>query len=365
MTHLFSIQTAVSAAILLLTVSCSVPPLQEDAARDFTEPDSLSVRVEFQAFGGNRTKMTGVTDAGESAIGRWALFVFDSQSDFFRRETSEGGSSLTMQLIAGRDYTCYAMVNYPLTGTGAFDPSTVRSPRDLTEKVAYLADNGTSALLMFGKANVKPLKGETMTVTIKVKRLVSKIDLRGLEVNFNDPHLALKPFILRSVYITNAYRTTRYESDYSWSELSETRAAWYNTGGWHRGESAEDGMDRLLGDTGINAVVSGENPYTVTHSFYPFPNPTPLPEDIRTIEAWTRRCTRLVIEASIDSDIVYYAINVPGMARNCLYAASNVVIHGRGSRDPESAYTDPDIITGSVEPVIDDGWNGMGDITLD
>ena len=124
-------------------------------------------------------------------------------------------------------------------------------------------------------------------------------------------------------------------------------------------------MDALLVDGPIGRVVTAGSPYTGSHSFYPFPNPTPASEDILTMDAWTRRCTRLVIEASIDSDIVYYAIRVPSMVRNRIYAASSVVIHGRGSNDPEVVDIDPEIITATVEPVIEDGWDGAGDVTLD
>ena len=107
------------------------------------------------------------------------------------------------------------------------------------------------------------------------------------------------------------------------------------------------------------------NPYTGSHSFYAFPNPTTEAQDIRTVGAWTRRCTRLVIEASIGDDVVYYAINVPSMGRNRIYAASNLVIHGRGSNDPEIIDIDPDIIDVDFEPVIDDSWDGAGSIILD
>lgn len=364
MTHSLSFHTAVPAALLVALVSCAVPYQPEEADVYPDAADSLLVNVVFSASGGS-TKVTGVTDAHESAIGRWAVFAFDNSSGHYSRGTDSGGSPLTIQLIAGRSYTCYAMVNYPLTGAGAFDPSAVRSPEDLIEKVAYLGDNTESALLMFGGSMVVPLQGVTQDVTINVRRLVSRIDLRGLSVDFTNPHLTHKSFTLRGIYVTNAYRSTRYGYDYSFSEISDTRSAWYNTGGWHRGESPESGIDALLGDLNIGAVISAGNPYTVNHSFYAFPNPAVLSDDIRTLGGWTRRCTRLVIEASIDSDIVYYTINVPGMVRNCIYAASNVVIHGRGSNDPEIIDTDPDIIEAHIEPVIDDSWDGAGNITLE
>ena len=367
MVTFLSLKSAVPAALLLMALSgCAVPYSPEEPAWYAPEADSLLVNVVFSISGAESTKVTGVSYEDESAIGRWAVFAFDSRAGHFRRESSDTEAPLTLQLIAGRNYTCYAIVNYPLTGTGAFDPSSVRTSDDLTEKVAYLGDNRKQALLMFGNASVTPMQGAAQNVTINVKRLVSRIDLRGLTVDFSaKPNLAGKTFTLRSVYVTNAYRTSLYGNDYSFQELSGTRQAWYNTGGWHRGESPESNIDALLGDIGINTVISAGNPYTVNHSFYTFPNPTGEAEDIRTIGGWTRRCTRLVIEASIGSDIVYYAITAPQMERNCIYAASNVIIRGRGSNDPEIIDIDPDIIMADIVPIIDDSWDGAGNIVLD
>ncbi len=362
MKHFLSIILSLAGA-----VSCAVPYQPEDTAPDlFPGADSLLVTVVFSASGAEKTKITGVTDNDESAIGKWAVFAFNDRTGNFRWDSSESGTPLALQLVAGQHYTCYAIVNYPTGGVGGFDPSTVRVPGDLTGRAAYLGDNRKDALIMFGNAFLTPSEGETSPVTINVKRLVSRIDLRGLRVDFSlKPHLAAKTFTLRGVFVTNAYRTTSYGADYTFPGLSETRSAWYNTGGWHRGEPADAGMDALLGDRGINAVVSAGNPYTGSHSFYAFPNPSTEAQDIRTMEAWTRRCTRLVIEASIGDDVVYYAINVPSMGRNRIYAASNVVIHGRGSNDPETIDIDPDIIDVDFEPVIDDSWDGAGSIILD
>ena len=360
--------TFLSAALgFVLTVSCAVPSMREEAheEREYAGTDSL-VTVVFSASGKVNSKVTGVSDENERQIGRWTIFAFDDEKGNFRYDSALEGSPLPLKLASGRRYTCYAIVNYPATGIGAFDPSTVRSREDLTGKVAYLGDNRISALLMFGSVQITPQAESEENVTINVKRLVSRIDLRGLSVDFDGkPWLAAKTFRLRSIYITNACRTTLYGRDYLFTELSSTRSVWYNTGGWHRGEEAESGIDALLGDLNINTVVSAGSPYTGEHSFYAFPNPTPESADIRTIEAWTRRCTRLVIEASIDEDVVYYSINVPEMVRNRIYAASSLVIHGRGSNDPEIIDIDPDIIEVSVQPVIDDSWDGAGDIILD
>ena len=367
MIHLLQNKTAVFTVILLaLTVSCAVPYTAEDPPVEHPKPDSLFVNVVFSVREHHSTKITGVTNENESDIVRWSIFAFEHGTGHFRYASSSSGSPLTLNLLANQRYSCHAIVNYPVSGTGAFDPSGVRVPGDIMDKTAYIGDCSAQSLPMFGSTYAIPRPGMEDNVTINVRRLVSRIDIRGLKVDFSGkPRLSGKTFILRSIYITNVYRTTRYEQDYMFTELSSTRSAWYNTGGWHRGETADTGIDSIVGDISINREVSADTPYNVTHSFYVFPNPTPLSQDIRTMEAWTRRCTRLVIEASLDSDIVYYAINVPDMERNQIYAASNVIIHGRGSNDPEIIDIDPDIITATVEPLIEDSWDGAGNVTLD
>lgn len=374
--HHPSIRALIAGALTAALLPSCAKPLAYEEPSPLPVGEEDLVTVLFSASGGAGSKVTGVTDAAESSIGRWALFAFDTESGWFRCESASGGSALPLQLRAGRTYTVYAVVNYPERGVGAFVPSSVRTPSDITETVAYLGDNAPGALLMYGSTTVTPQtpaydpedpgEPEPERKAISVRRLVSRVDLRGLAVDFSGkPQLQGKTFTLRRVFVTNAYRSSRYGSDYAFSELSPTRSAWYNSGGLHRGEGTEAGMDALLVDGPVGQVVTAGSPYTGSHSFYPFPNPTPASEDILTMDAWTRRCTRLVIEASIDSDIVYYAIRVPSMVRNRIYAASSVVIHGRGSNDPEVVDIDPEVITATVEPVIDDGWDGAGDVTLD
>ena len=357
----------------LLGAGCARPlPDTDPEAPTGTGP---LVEVVFSASGeagGVLTRATGITPAAEQAVGRWAVFAFDNDSGWFAFSGSESGGSVTINLRAGRTYTCHAIVNYPVSGTGAFNPAAVRTPSDLTGTIAYLSDNAPGSLVMFGSTSVTPgaagydpAGGEVPSVetTISVSRLVSRIDVTQVGVDFSEkPYLAAKTFTLRHIYVTNACRTTRYGRDYAFSELSSPRSAWYNTMGWHRGEPGESGMDGLLGDRGIDAVLSAGTPHTPTHSFYAFPNPTPRTADRHDIDEWTARSTRIILEATIDGDTVYYQINLPAMERNHIYSAQNIVIRGRGSNDPELMDVDPDVIDATI--VSDDGWETGDDINL-
>lgn len=359
-------KAAIAAAILFTAGSCAKP-------LDWDDPEGIydgeMVTVTFSATGEGDTKATGITPASEKVITNWAVFAFDNSDGWFRYETSATAGDIPMKLWAGRNYTCYAIANYSTTGSGAFNPSTVRSASDLLSKVAYLGDNSVGHLMMFGSKPVTPTArpvdplnpgGDVGSdpVTIGVARLISRIDVPEIRVDFSaKPYMAGVTFTLRAIYVTNAYRTSRYGSDYLASELSADRTAWYNSGGWHRGESAVASFDALLGDRNINTVVSASSPYQTSHSYYAFPNATTKGNDDHTMVTnfWSQRCTRIVIEATLDSDTVYYQITVPAMERNMIYSANNVVIRGRGSNDPEVIDIDPDVISVdlSVSPY---GW---------
>lgn len=343
--------------LAVLIPSCAKPLQWVDPYQPENNGDMVTVL--FSAREGIPGKASGITEESERNIGRWAVFAFDNQSSWFRYATSESGEDIPMNLRAGRQYSCYAIVNYSTSGIGALVPSTVTDPSQLKDKVAYLGDNAVGRLLMYGSITLIP-SATSQECAIAVRRIVSRINITGIGIDFTGkPYLAEKTFTLRHIYVTNAYRTTLYGGDYGISELSSARTAWYNSGGWHRGETAEEEMDALLGERSINAVITPEKPYTVPLSFYAFPNPVPIGEDRHQLDPWTYRCTRLVIEATLGSETLYYQVNVPAMERNHVYSASNIVIRGRGSSDPELLEIDPAVLDISFD--MDDDWDGADD----
>ena len=336
----------------LSAIACARPPALPARQDGIGEEELVTVR--FHTCDGGTTRSTGIDDASEQAMGRWAVFAFDQTNNWFRYACSPEGDSLSLRLKLGGVYRCYALVNYSTSGLGAFRPETVRAESDLTGNVALLADNEPGKLMMFGSVLFSPLNDSEQV--IQVTRLVSRIQIKNVAVDFSaKPYLAAKTFTLRHIYITNVYRTSRYGDDYGYGELSGTRSAWYNSGGWHRGEDGVSRLDALLGDRNIDAVISAGHPYRTLHVFYAFPNPTVRDNDDHQMELWTRRCTRIVLEATLGEDTVYYQVDVPDMQRNHVYTARDIVIRGRGSNDPEVIDIDPD----QMDIVItwDDGWD--------
>ena len=367
------IRTVLLVAALVAAASCAKPLSSVPTHRTVVEGERVT--LSFSALDGLRTtKLTGVSEANETNIARWAVFAFEDATGLVSYGTSSSSASINMTLIAEHDYTIYAVVNYPTSGIGALDPSAISTAADLTNKVSYLTDNTYNRLLMFGSTTLTPARLDydpedapgsytPESVTINVQRMVSRIDVVKVAVDFSaKPHLAAKTFTLKGLYLTNVYRTARYGSDYAFSELSATRTAWYNTGGWHRGESADAGIDALASNTGINVVIDGSTPYNVKNSFYAYPNATPIGSDMHAMGSWYRRCTRIIIEADMDGTVMYYQVNVPSMERNHIYSVSNIVIKGLGSKDPEviDYYEDGESVSYSIET---SDWDGDYSVT--
>ena len=349
------------AAVAVLLSACAKPVPDE-----YYEPPLEMATVVFSLSDSPASKMTGITDASERAVARWAVFVFDSSSGQYVYRTSDSGDNLSVKLRIGRYYHAYAIVNYPITGTGSLVFSSIRSREDLEGKVAALSDQGIGELLMFGSLSF-PLGEDAVDATqeksIRVTRLVCRLDVRGIRTDFSTkPELAAKTFTLRHIYVTNAYRTSRYGADYLPGELSSLRSAWYNTMGWHRGEPADSGLDALLGQRNINTVVSASSPFTQTVSFYAFPNSTSALDDCHYTDSWQKRCTRIVLEATLGSETYYYQITAPAMERNYVYAASDIIIRGPGSKDPEDLLFDDDAL--EVTFSVNDQWDEGGETVL-
>lgn len=302
------------AATLLFCLSCTIHPFE----------DNIFQETVFSICGD--TKAT--SGLMETAVNHWAVMVFDTgNSDAFYYAVSNSGSDITCTVRKDRPYRAYAIVNYPKDGQGAFDPSLIESESQLNEYTSYLSGNSPSSLTMFGNVYLgAPPTGRT---NISVSRLCSKISIQKITIDLTDPAYEGHECILNALYLTNVYCAGSFCTDHD-SPLDEP-ALWYNVMGWH-GSGSIESMDNMLGDRGLSQSIPDGSSYTVTHSFYAYPNAT---EDDSRSETWSPRCTRLVIEATLCNKRYYYPITIPAMRRNYSYIVTEAIIKGPGSLDPE------------------------------
>ncbi len=300
------------------------------------------------------TKACGVSNADEKCINRWALLVFDKYGFRVAEGFSSNNSGIDAVLDAGT-YTVCAVVNNVIS----FEPSDYETLSQLEQSLVSLEQNTTSSFVMFGRQSLSLSGGDNGTKSITVSRLVSKVGVRSILVD-DSGELAGHQVLLKSMYLTNVSRYSHLGADMETNALPSFRDGWYNTLGLYTGELSVAGLDALLVDKGIDLTVSAVLPHMTEHYFYPFPNRTPSEAD-SNVASWSRRCTRLVVEASVDGITYYYPVTLPSMQRNHTYIISQAVIRRFGSLDPEGRCSSAIDVTWAVSP--DAGWDGPTSIT--
>lgn len=318
-------------AITLL--SCGremMPGLQADSTpeEETVIPATATVCVNlggpFQA-----TRVANPAGSAETTCQRWALWIFDGAGDSVVYGTGLSGESIRKTVLVG-NYTIIALVNYP----ARLVPADIKKKADLTGWVTNLSDNATASMLMYGEAAVDLEKDRTVTRTIDVRRLVSKVGVKKVSVAFENPYLAAKTTVLEAIYLTNLYRTSRLGSDYSPAELLTAESAWYNVMGLRPDSGADPALDALTGDLSVGVTLTPQAPHTTPHYFYAYPNPFPEDEDTHDA-SWCRRNTRLVLQVAVGDKTYYYQVQVPAMTRNKIYVAEEIILKKLGSMDPE------------------------------
>ena len=309
-------------------------------------PGPGSVEVVFSVLG-ETTRVTG-TD-GEAAVDSWTLLLY-RDGRLAEAGASSSGSPIRKTLPAG-DYTAYAVVNPP----ASFDPAGFPAPDALAGAESALGDNAPGRLVMAGRRTVTVPVPDGSVQRIGVDRLVCKAGIRKVSVQFENPDLAARPFRLRGIYLTNCYGKSRYGSDWTADDILSTASVWHNRMGFH----SETGVDGLLAETGLDIPVTADRPHTQEHVFYFYPNPLPASADTRS-GTWSRRKTRLVLEAQIGERTYYYPVTLPESQRNRTYLIEEAVIRKLGSLDPEKDEPGAIDITFSTSP---DDWSPAYNVT--
>ena len=309
-------------------------------------PGPGSVEVVFSVLG-ETTRATG-TD-GEAAVDDWVLLLYRN-GRLAEAGTSSSGSEIRKTLPVG-EYTAYAVVNPP----ASFDPAGFSDPGALAGAESALGDNTPGRLVMAGCRTVSVPVPDGSVQRIGVDRLVCKAGIRKVSVQFENPDLAARPFRLRGMYLTNCYGKSRYGSDWTADDILSTTSVWHNRMGFH----SETGVDGLLAETGLDIPVTADRPHTQEHVFYFYPNPLPASADTRS-GTWSRRKTRLVLEAQIGERTYYYPVTLPESQRNRTYLIEEAVIRKLGSLDPEKDEPGAIDITFSTSP---DDWSPEYNVT--
>lgn len=285
---------------------------------------SISLGGPFSA-----TRVANPDSSVETTCQRWALWIFDGDGDSVVYGTGLSGESIRKTVLVG-SYTVIALVNYP----GSLVPANIKKKTDLTGWTTSLSDNAATSMLMYGEVTVDLEKDRTVSRTVDVRRLVSKVGVKKVSVAFENPYLAAKTTVLEAIYLTNLYRTSRLGADYTAAELRTAEEAWYNVMGWREADDAVPAMDALVGETAIQATLTPSAPHTSPHYFYAYPNAWAADDDTHDA-SWSRRSTRMVLQVRVGDKTYYYQVQIPAMGRNRIYVAEEIILKKLGSMDSE------------------------------
>lgn len=303
----------------------------------------------YVSLAGHGTRVVGIPDT-EAKVNNLQVFIFDGDGklvdDGYGKIDNALGLALTCEpgnrtiwaLVNGTDCTSSAV-----PGTFTLD--------DLKDITVALEEQSSDNFVMSGSTNAE-LSGPT-AVSIDVNRYVSRVVIKKIVKDFAVPANQDKEFKIKSIYLENV----QGENNVAMSAYQTAEGKWYNKMGYEASNSHALIYDAL--------DVAVEDNYTSTHSFYAMPNNAVTSEDTNG-GSWSPRITRLVIEATLDGETMYYPINMNlGLERNKSYEIEELIITKKGSSDPDTPVTTDDI---PISIVVKD-WtqvlvNGTGSITI-
>lgn len=279
---------------LVMLASCSKMSDSTDPSEMCGQRYPLSVSV--RDFG---TKIT--SDSGETSCKLLTVCVYraDGSLDAFAQRTNADSLHLNCTSLASK---VYVIVNH--------DPTAVSlSSAALLAKTVSLDENAPDSLIMVGSSDVSLPGNETLTVG--VKRLVSRVVVKSIKRRFPAGSLASLGFKVKRVYLKNVPANMNLG-------LSSAPTVFKNTTKGVYKDSP------LLYDEISSEIANGAS-YDTPHYLYSCP---------RSGEMSLR--TRLVIEASLGNTDYYYPVDLPEtMSPNCSYEISDLVISRPGSDDPD------------------------------
>lgn len=275
-------------------------------------PSERLVHTTINITGSTLTRATDVTASDEEAVSNLQLFVFDDKGAL--EDYLDAGASQTGEVVTKEgEKTIVAVVNAPsLKG--------IATRSGLFTRTSFLADNSPRSMVMTGEATAVLQDGGNQS--IQVTRIISKVVLKKVSLDFKSTTNAGKEFRIQSIYLINVAGDNTYAA-------SSEPTIWYNK---LRDGYNDSGCEsfRLLSDA-VNTSIRNKESYTKDHSFYCYPN---LVSTESFASEWCPRHTMLVVDALLGNDRVYYPIELPVIGRNKCLTIEELTITKKGSDQP-------------------------------
>lgn len=317
-------------------VALSCDSIKPDRCVDCAGAEYRRVTLDLGGSARIRTKVLGVTDTMENVVRGSRLYVFTQDGSQINNWTSEDGR-FDFYLTDGT-YDFVGVTNFgdlPGTSAGRDELLSTRVPIEASSIVPE-----TGGFVMVGTLGDHVVKSDEK-ITVEVDRMLSKVSF-SIHSRFQE-ELALYPFMVEAVFMTNVpgendlgLGLSKYPSDGVWYNKmlpdfvsepgeSDSAKAVYPQGGYP--------VDMLYGS--FHKELSPGDSLVSGHCFYVYPNAC---EDSRDTTAWSSRCTRFVVQATLNGIRTYYAATMDmdgkGVRPNRHYHI-DMTIRGWGTAHPE------------------------------
>ena len=321
-----------AAMLAVLLVSCE----KKQTVADEIGKETVSLEVKLVS---EETKALGEGGDEEKAVADYQVLIYDMSSRMLEAYDKPDPSSVSVSM------QCTTGPKEVVVLANAPDVSGIVSYDTFLKTKSRLADNSIGRLVMEGHAPAD-LTAAGGTVNVDIRRVVSKVVLDGITVDFELDAYDNMDFILKKVYLTNAAADKSY--------LAETAdpAQWYNK--IVRTSAPE--VDAMLYEELSNLNIKTTKKYEQQHHFYCYPNP--YTTDTFAPETWTERPTRLVVEATLGNVPYYYPIALPELKQNTRYYVSLHIVRP-GATSPEQ---DMDKYAVSFNIKVEE-WKGPVDVS--
>ena len=306
-------------------------------AYDQCPAEKEKVSLEVVMSSSETTKISGAGADEEKAVNDYQVLVYDMSSRMLEvcERPDPEADNVMLQCTTGPKEVI-VLANAP-------DVSSVVSYDAFLEKRSLLADNGVGRLVMEGHASLE-LTAAGSSVTVNIRRIVSKVVLDGITVDFEQNAYDNMDFILKKVYLTNV------AADQGYLSLTADPTQWDNKIVW----ASAPAVDAMVYDTVGDVNLKGG--YSAVHHFYCYPNP--YQEDTFSAAVWSPRPTRLVIEAELGGVLYYYPVSLPVLEQNTRYHVSLHIVRP-GATSPEQ---DMDKYAATFKINVEE-WEGPENVT--
>ena len=263
----------------------------------------------------DETKAAGEGGNEEKTVADYQVLIYDMSSRMLEAYATPDPASVSVSM------ECTTGQKEVVVLANAPDVSGIVSYDAFLKTRSRLAHNSIGHLVMEGHSS-PDLTAAGGTVTVDIKRLVSKIVLDEVTVDFEMDAYDKMDFVLKKVYLTNVAADKSY--------LAETGdpTQWYN----QIVRTPASDVDAMIYDEIGNINLKETKKYTTKHHFYCYPNPHK--DDTFAADQWSPRPTRIVIEATLGDVLYYYPVSLPVLEQNTRYHVSLHIVRP-GATSPE------------------------------